>query len=148
MSASVIATGSVVRPIPGFEVDGKQVVNPLNQEVVTLRGIEPGEFTVNLNYYESKNGLPVEVTVSIIKVNPRAEVVFYGQLQLARQGGLRLLAGLDLAAGELPEPGQRRRGRAARGQEPRGRPRVVQQDAADDQRQGWAGVRAAHALSR
>ncbi len=67
-------------------IDGKQITNPLNQEVVTLRGIEPGEFTVNLNYYESKNGSPVEVTVSVIKVNPRAEVVFYGRTTLARKG--------------------------------------------------------------
>ena len=67
-------------------VDGRQVVNPLNTEVVTVRGIEPGEFTVNVHYYESKNGQPVDVTVSIIKVNPRAEVVFYGQLTLARKG--------------------------------------------------------------
>jgi hypothetical protein len=67
-------------------VNGKQVINPLNQEVVTLRGLEPGEFTVNVHYYESKNGKPVEVTVSVIKVNPRADVVFYGQVQLARKG--------------------------------------------------------------
>ena len=67
-------------------VNGSEVVNPLNKEVVTLRGIEPGEFTVNLQYYETKNGEPVEATVSIIKVNPRAEVVFYGQVALARKG--------------------------------------------------------------
>lgn len=67
-------------------INGKEVVNPLNQEVVTVRGIEPGEFTVNVHYYESKNARPVEVTVSIIKVNPRAEVVFYGQVTLARKG--------------------------------------------------------------
>lgn len=67
-------------------VNGKQVVNPLNQEVVTLRGIGAGEYTVNLHYYEAKNGRPVEVTVSIIKVNPRAEVIFYGQVTLARKG--------------------------------------------------------------
>jgi len=67
-------------------INGKQVVNPLNQEVVTLRGIAPGEFTVNVHYYETKNGKPVEATVSVIKVNPRADVVFYGQVQLARKG--------------------------------------------------------------
>ena len=67
-------------------VNGAQVINPLNQEVVTIRGIEPGEFTVNLSYYDSKNGEPVEATVSVIKVNPRAEVVFYGTLTLARKG--------------------------------------------------------------
>ncbi len=67
-------------------VNGKEVVNPLNQEVVTVRGIMPGEFTVNVHYFESKDGKPVEVTVSIIKVNPRAEVVFYGQITLAKKG--------------------------------------------------------------
>ena len=67
-------------------VNGKQVINPLNTEVVTIRGIEPGEYTVNAQYYESKNNEAVEVTVSVIKVNPRADVVFYGQLTLARKG--------------------------------------------------------------
>jgi hypothetical protein len=67
-------------------VNGKQVVNPLNQEVLTIRGIEPGEFTINVSYYETKNQLPVPVTVSVIKVNPKAEVVFYGQTTLARKG--------------------------------------------------------------
>lgn len=67
-------------------VNGRQVVNPLNTEVVTIRGIEPGEFTVNVHYYDTADGLPVVVTVSIIKVNPRADIVFYGQVALARKG--------------------------------------------------------------
>jgi hypothetical protein len=67
-------------------INGREIVNPLNQEVVTVRGIMPGEFTVNVQYFDSKDGKPVEVTVSIIKVNPRAEVVFYGQLTLAKKG--------------------------------------------------------------
>lgn len=67
-------------------INGKEIVNPLNQEVVTIRGLEPGEFSVNLQYYETKNGDAVEATVSVIKVNPRAEVVYYGQVQLARKG--------------------------------------------------------------
>ena len=67
-------------------VNGKQITNPLNQEVVALRGIAPGEYTVNANYYESKDGKPVEVSVSVVKVNPRAEVVYYGQVTLSRKG--------------------------------------------------------------
>ena len=67
-------------------IDGREVVNPLNQEVVTIRGIAPGEYTVNVHYFESKDSKPVEVTVSIIKVNPRTDVVFYGQLTLAKKG--------------------------------------------------------------
>lgn len=67
-------------------VNGREIVNPLNQEVVTIRGIAPGEYTVNVHYYDSKDGKPVEATVSIVKVNPRAEVVYYGTVQLARKG--------------------------------------------------------------
>ncbi len=67
-------------------IDGKAVINPLNQEVVTIRGIAPGEYTFNAHYYDSKDGLPVPVTMSVVKVNPVAEVVFYGQQTLARKG--------------------------------------------------------------
>ncbi len=67
-------------------INGQRIQSPFRQEVVTIRGIVPGEFTVNVQYYQSRDGQPVEVTVSVIKVNPRAEVVFYGQLKLARQG--------------------------------------------------------------
>jgi len=67
-------------------INGQRIVSPFRQEVVTVRGIVPGEFTVNVQYYQSRDGLPVEVNVSVVKVNPRAEVVFYGQLTLARQG--------------------------------------------------------------
>ena len=69
-----------------IEVNGKKIVNPLNQEVVTIRGIAPGEYVVNANYYESLDQHPVEVTVSVVKVNPRAEVVSYGQQTLGRKG--------------------------------------------------------------
>lgn len=75
-------------------VNGRTIVNPLNQEVVTLRGIAPGEYVVNAHYFESKEvdashpkaGQPVEVNVSVVKVNPRAEVVFYGKHLLASRG--------------------------------------------------------------
>ncbi|MBS0445739.1 MAG: hypothetical protein JSR59_07300 [Proteobacteria bacterium] len=67
-------------------VDGRRIASPFRQEVVTVRGIVPGEFTVNVQYYESRNGQPVDVTVSVVKVNPRAEVVFHGQVRLQRQG--------------------------------------------------------------
>jgi hypothetical protein len=67
-------------------INGQPVVNPLNQEVVTIRGFMPGEYTVNAHYYDTKNGEPVSVNVSIVKVNPRAEVVFYGSVDLARKG--------------------------------------------------------------
>ncbi len=69
-----------------INVNGKDVVNPLNQEVVTIRGYSPGEYTVNINYYESKNSEPVEATISVVKVNPRADVAYYGTVKLDRKG--------------------------------------------------------------
>jgi uncharacterized protein YfaP (DUF2135 family) len=76
-----------------IEVDGRRIVNPLNQEVVTIRGIAPGEYVVNAHYYDGKDaalvpgsGNPVEVTLSVVKVNPRAEVVFHGRHTMARRG--------------------------------------------------------------
>ncbi|MFO1220409.1 MAG: hypothetical protein U1E89_18760 [Burkholderiaceae bacterium] len=67
-------------------VNGREIVNPLNQEVVTIRGIAPGEYVVNAHYYESKNDKPVPVTLAVVKINPRAEVVYYGQSTLQRKG--------------------------------------------------------------
>ena len=67
-------------------IDGREMVNPLNQEVVTLRGVEPGEYTVNIHYYKSENQKPVPVTVQVVKINPKAEVAYYGQIVLDRQG--------------------------------------------------------------
>jgi hypothetical protein len=78
-------------------INGKQIINPLNQEVVTLRGIAPGEFTVNVHYYESKDKLPVDVSVSVVKVNPRAEVVYYGTLNLPERGAEQTAVRFTLA---------------------------------------------------
>ena len=75
-------------------VNGNKVINPLRQEVVTIRSIVPGEYVVNATYYDTKDidsndplaGQPVEVTLSIIKVNPKAEVFYYGQARLESRG--------------------------------------------------------------
>ena len=66
------------------EVAGKQVTVEINREVVTIRGISPGEYIVNSHMY-SNHGMPVmvdgklqnqlskgplDVTVEVIKLNP------------------------------------------------------------------------------
>ena len=45
-----------------------------------------GEYVVNAHYYETKDERPVDVTLTVVKVNPKAEVVFHGQQTLARKG--------------------------------------------------------------
>ena len=67
-------------------MNGQEVVNPLNQEVVTIRGFAAGEYTVNVHYYESKDKKAVEANVSVVKVNPKAEVIYYGTVPLPRRG--------------------------------------------------------------
>lgn len=69
-----------------LEINGETIVNPLNQEMVTIRGLIPGEYVVNLHYYATETGAPVAVSVKVEKVNPVLEVVYYGSLTLAGVG--------------------------------------------------------------
>lgn len=65
-------------------VDGRELINPLNEEVVTIRGIIPGEYVVNVHYYASQTQQPVPVEVRVVKVNPQLSVVYYGHVELQR----------------------------------------------------------------
>jgi len=69
-----------------IEVNGTKIQNPLNQEVVTIRGVVPGEYVVNLHYYATETGSPVRATVKIAKVNPALEIVYYGETILNEKG--------------------------------------------------------------
>ena len=80
-------------------VNGEEIQNPLNQEVVTLRGVVKGEYVVNLHYYASETKKPVEVTVRLDKVNPKLEVIYYGKVDMEKMGdektALRFRIGRD-----------------------------------------------------
>jgi hypothetical protein len=67
-------------------INGKTIENPLNQEIVTIRGVLPGEYVVNVNYYASETHKPVDVSVKVEKVNPVLEVFYYGTVTLDTQG--------------------------------------------------------------
>lgn len=69
-----------------LEINGETIVNPLNQEVVTIRGVVPGEFVVNLHYYATETQQPVDVTVKVEKINPSLEIVYYGSVTLEHVG--------------------------------------------------------------
>lgn len=69
-----------------ININGEEIQNPLNQEVVTIRGVVPGEYVVNVHYYASETGLPVSVTVKVSKVNPALEIVYYGDVTLDKKG--------------------------------------------------------------
>lgn len=67
-------------------VDGAEIVNPLNQEVVTIRGNVPGQYIVNVHYYRSLTSKQANVEVRAVKVNPQLKVVYYGTLILEEKG--------------------------------------------------------------
>jgi hypothetical protein len=69
-----------------LQVDGQTVENPLNQEVATIRGQVPGEYVVNLHYYEESAGGPVPVTVRVARVNPVYTVAFNETFEMRRKG--------------------------------------------------------------
>jgi hypothetical protein len=67
-------------------IAGEEIQNPLNQEVVTLRGVVKGEYVVNLHYYASETKKPVDVKVRLVKVNPKLEIIYYGTVNLEKRG--------------------------------------------------------------
>ena len=77
-------------------VNGREFSSPIRQEIVTLRGVLPGEYVVNAHYYDSKDQMPVDVTVTVVKVNPQAEIVFNGTQQIPATGDERTLVRFTL----------------------------------------------------
>jgi len=67
-------------------IQGEEIVNPLNQEIVTIRGVVQGEYVVNLHYYASETGEPVPANMRLVKVNPSLEVLYYGTIVMDEQG--------------------------------------------------------------
>jgi hypothetical protein len=57
-------------------VNGKRIYSPIREEMVTVRGIIPGEYVVNVSHFLATTGKPVPATVKVQKLNPTAEVIF------------------------------------------------------------------------
>ena len=51
------------------------ILFPENREIVTLRGIVPGEYVVNVHMYFKVGAEPVPVTIQIDKINPYSVVL-------------------------------------------------------------------------
>lgn len=67
-------------------VNGKKVLDPLNQETVSIRRNIPGQYIVNVDKFTDATHLPDPVTVKVEKINPKVSVVYYGTLSLANKG--------------------------------------------------------------
>jgi hypothetical protein len=67
-------------------LDGKEISNPLNQEIVAFRGLQDGEYVVNIVHYIANGTAPLPVQVKVEKLNPTVKVIFYQTLELKGTG--------------------------------------------------------------
>jgi hypothetical protein len=67
-------------------VNGRKLTSPIRQETVSIRGIVPGEYTVNVSHFQATTGQPVQVSVKVQKLNPAAQVIFDNKLTLDHTG--------------------------------------------------------------
>jgi hypothetical protein len=79
-------------------VNGETIRVPLNQETVTVRGVIPGEYVINVYHYLNPSGAPVPVTVKVEKINPTLTVVYYDTLILRKVGDERTAVRFTLDA--------------------------------------------------
>ena len=79
-------------------INNKEVIYPINREVVTLRGIIPGEYVVNLYLYEHKSKEPVEAKIIIEKVNPSLKLVYFNNTVLETKDTELTIARFNLDA--------------------------------------------------
>tara|TARA_B100002052_G_C15625170_1_gene481488 strand:- start:208 stop:735 length:528 start_codon:yes stop_codon:yes gene_type:complete len=61
------------------KIQGEVISNPINQETVTVRGLQTGEYVINLLHYKANYKEPLPVIVKVEKLNPSVELVYYGQ---------------------------------------------------------------------
>ena len=88
-------------------VNGEIQVYPINQEVVTIRGILSGEYVVNLYYYKQSEPEPVEALVKVEKVNPTLQTVFVRKVVLSRQDEEQTVVRFELSdQGEIARMNQ------------------------------------------
>jgi len=67
-------------------VNGKKIPSPIREEIVTVRGIVAGEYTVNVSHFQATTGQPVAASVKVQKLNPTAQVIFDNKLMLDHSG--------------------------------------------------------------
>jgi hypothetical protein len=67
-------------------INGRKLPSPIREEIVTVRGVVAGEYTVNVSHFQATTGQPVEATVKVQKLNPTAQVVFDDKVMVDHTG--------------------------------------------------------------
>ena len=89
-------------------VNGKKIPTPIREEIVAVRGIVAGEYTVNVSHFQATTGQPVAAAVKVQKLNPAVQVIFDNKVMLDRTGDEKTAVRFSLdAAGKVIDVHQR-----------------------------------------
>lgn len=119
----IIATGSVVRPIPGFEVDGKQVVNSdqiLELETVPKSMVVMGSGAVGVEFASVYHRFGTDVTVVELmdRIVPIEDADVSKELLRAfKKQGIKCETGIKLDKLEKNKKGVKATGKNAKGED-------------------------------
>jgi hypothetical protein len=67
-------------------VNNKKISSPIREEIVTIRGIVAGEYTVNVSHFLATTSAPVPAKVKVQKLNPTAQVIFEDTVYVDHSG--------------------------------------------------------------
>ncbi len=117
----IIATGSVVRPIPGFETDGKQVVNSdqileLNKVPKSMIVLGSGAVGVEFASVYSRFGCETTVVELLDKIVPLEDAEVSKELQrVFKKSGINCLTGVKMDKLDKSKKGIKVSGKDAKG---------------------------------
>jgi dihydrolipoamide dehydrogenase len=119
----IIATGSVVRPIPGFEVDGKQVVNSdqileLNNVPKSMVVLGSGAVGVEFASVYSRFGCDTTVVELMDRIVPLEDAEVSKELERSfKKRGIKCLTGTKMDKLEKSKKGIKVSGKDAKGKD-------------------------------
>jgi len=67
-------------------VNDRKIPSPIREEIVTVRGIVAGEYTVNVSHFQATTERPVDAIVKVQKLNPTAQVIFDDKVTVDHTG--------------------------------------------------------------
>jgi hypothetical protein len=80
-------------------VNGRKLPSPIREEIVTVRGVVAGEYTVNVSHFAATTGQPVAATVKVQKLNPTAQVIFDDKVTVDHSGDEKTAVRFKVDAG-------------------------------------------------
>jgi hypothetical protein len=91
-------------------VNNQKIASPIREEIITIRGVVAGEYTVNVSHFLATTGAPVPAKVKVQKLNPTAQVVFEDTIFVDHTGDEKTAVRFKLdAAGKVIDVNRRQK---------------------------------------